>query len=424
MLGLFTPKHQVFPMKSDTMIEVQGSVAPGFELVRETFASLWLESELGASICVYHQGRKVVDLWAGYKDAKREDPWLADTLVNVYSTTKGMAATAMAVLFDEGLIDYCAPVSLYWPEFGAAGKAQITVAELLSHKAGLSAVTQPLSVEDLYDWQKMTNLIAAQTPLWSPGRHSGYHPVTWGYLPGELIRRITGMTMGEYFNIKVATPLDADCFIGLPDSEHIRCATLNGPNRAMTPTQTNINNKGKTNLEVAAPRSPNNKANQKENQKQNSTELYRSSMLNPVIIPFKHACSPAWRRAEIAASNGHASARGLAKVYGALSMNGSLGGVNILSREAIDAATQSEVETTPDLVMNTVIRRSRGFILNTDGNFGPNKNAFGHNGAGGSTAFADRENGVSMSYVMNQMLSDSVNEPRANRLTKAVYQCT
>jgi CubicO group peptidase (beta-lactamase class C family) len=107
-----------------------------------------------------------------------------------------------------------------------------------------------------------------------------------------------------------------------------------------------------------------------------------------------------------------------------LSMNGSLGGVNILSREAIDAATQSEVETTPDLVMNTVIRRSRGFILNTDGNFGPNKNAFGHNGAGGSTAFADRENGVSMSYVMNQMLSDSVNEPRANRLTKAVYQCT
>lgn len=409
-------------MESETMIEVQGSVAPGFELVRETFASLWLESELGASVCAYQQGHKVVDLWAGFKDANREDPWLADTLVNVYSTTKGIAATAIAVLFDEGLIDYCTPVSHYWPEFGAAGKSKITVAELLSHKAGLSAVTQPLTVEDLYDWQKMTNLIAAQTPLWPPGRNSGYHPVTWGYLPGELIRRITGMTMGEYFNAKVANPLNADCFLGLPNSEHVRCATLNGPNRANTKTNTSASYKGRRTLEAAVPRveevSP-----QNPNRENNNTELYRLSMLNPVISPFKHACSPAWRRAEIAASNGHASARGLAKVYGALSMNGSIDGIKILSREAIDAATRSEVETTKDLVMNTVIRRSRGFILNTDGNFGPNQKAFGHNGAGGSTAFADRENGISMSYVMNQMLSDSTNEPRANRLTKALYQC-
>jgi len=389
-------------------VKIGGTVAPGFEPVRDTFASLWKESEIGASVCAYHRGTKVVDLWGGYKDTAHQDPWLADTLVNIYSTTKGLAAIAIAVLHDEGLIDYATPVCHYWPEFGAAGKSNITVAELLAHKAGLSAVSTKLEVEDLFDWPKMTNLIAAQKPLWPPGTASGYHPVTWGYLPGELIRRITGISMGAYLQERIAVPLGADCFIGLPDLEHHRCASLNGPNRA----------RKSVNLDIG--KGEDNASNQPE---PNNSELYQQSMLNPVISPFKHACSAAWRRAEIAASNGHASARGLAKIYAALSMNGKLNGVEILSKQGIDAATYPEVETGTDLVMNSVIRRSRGFILNTDGNYGPNKHAFGHNGAGGSTAFADRENQLSMAYVMNQMLSDSMNEPRANRLTNALYQC-
>ena len=392
-------------------MDIEGSVAPGFERVRDTFASFWLESELGASVCAYHQGEKVVDLWAGYKDAAREDPWLADTLVNVYSTTKGLAALAVAVLYDEGSIDYTAPVAQYWPEFGAAGKSKVTVAELLAHKAGVSAVDQTLAVEDLYNWQKMTNLIAAQAPLWSPGKASGYHAVTWGYLPGELIKRITGESLGAYFRRKIGEPLQADCYIGLPDAEHDRCATLNGPNRARRNFDSTLAPKEKQSPTLHPP------------QDQTSSDLYKQSMLNPVIAPFRHACSPEWRRAEIAASNGHASARGLAKIYAALSMQGELSGTSILSSGAIDAATLSEVETSKDLVMNSVIRRSRGFILNTDDNYGPNSKAFGHNGTGGSTAFADRENSVSLAYVMNQMLSNSLTEPRANRLTHALFQC-
>jgi CubicO group peptidase (beta-lactamase class C family) len=263
----------------------------------------------------------------------------------------------------------------------------------------------------LYNWQKMTNLIATQAPLWSPGKASGYHAVTWGYLPGELIKRITGESLGAYFRRKIGEPLQADCYIGLPDAEHDRCATLNGPNRARRNFDSTLAPKEKQSPTLHPP------------QDQTSSDLYKQSMLNPVIAPFKHACSPEWRRAEIAASNGHASARGLAKIYAALSMQGELSGTSILSSGAIDAATLPEVETSTDLVMNSVIRRSRGFILNTDGNYGPNSKAFGHNGTGGSTAFADRENGVSLAYVMNQMLSNSLTEPRANRLTHALFQC-
>ncbi len=392
-------------------MNINGSVAPGFEKVKETFASFWLDSRIGASVCAYHQGKKVVDLWAGYKDVAREDPWRADTLVNIYSTTKGLAALAVAMLYDEGLVDYNAPVAQYWPEFGAAGKSKVTVAEMLAHKAGVSAVDQTLVIEDLYDWQKMTNLLAAQSPLWPPGEASGYHAVTWGFLSGELIKRITGESLGAYFRRKIGEPLDVDCYIGLPDAEHARCATLNGPNRARKRPNSKSAFKEKKSPATRPP------------QDQSSTALYKQSMLNPVIAPFRDACSPQWRRAEIAASNGHASARGLAKIYAALAMQGELSGTRLLSSEAIDAATSSEVETSQDLVMGSVIRRSRGFILNTDGNYGPSAEAFGHNGTGGSTAFADRKNGVSFAYVMNQMVSDPFNEPRANRLTDALFQC-
>ena len=213
-------------------VEVQGEVAPGFESVKQVFAENWNDIEVGASYTVIHRGVKVVDLWGGYQDPSFESEWQEDTLVNIYSTTKGLASVAVAILAGDGHLDFDAPVVDYWPEFGAEGKHEITVAQLLSHQAGVCGVEQKLTVEDLYDWNKMVNLLAAQKPLWEPGTAAGYHAVTWGYLPGELVRRITGQTLGAYFRDKVAVPLDADCYIGLPDSEMDRVADMIGPNRA------------------------------------------------------------------------------------------------------------------------------------------------------------------------------------------------
>jgi len=385
---------------------IDGQVIPQFQRVRTAFTNLWQNSELGAGLCVYHNGQKVVDLWGGWTDREKSKTWARNTLVNIYSTTKGLAALAVAILHDEGLIDYDQRVAHYWPEFGNAGKAEITVAELLSHQAGLSGVAQTITVDDLCDWDKMVALLAQQAPLWKPGTEAGYHAITWGYFPGELIRRITGQTLGEYFSQKVAIPLDADCHIGLADQHHHRCATLNGPNRTAEKQQpgNHIENSTATATETSA--------------------IFRSAQLNPVIRPFKDACSSRWRRAEIAAANGHATAAGIAKIYASLANKGNLNGTKIISSQALARALQPEVEGSKDLVLGHEMRRGRGFILNTRAGFGPNPEAFGHNGAGGSTGYADPKENLAVSYVMNQMkTNDGTTKSRANILNDAIYAC-
>jgi CubicO group peptidase (beta-lactamase class C family) len=379
-------------------VEVQGQVAAGFEQVRTCFEQNWQGIEVGASYAVWHRGEQVVDLWGGYCDSASATPWQKDTLVNVYSTTKGLATVALAVLVDEGLLDYERQVIDYWPEFGAHGKDRVTVAQLLSHQAGVPTVDATLTIEDLYDWDKMVTLLAKQKPFWPPGTGSGYHSVTWGYLAGELVRRITGKTLGQYFREKVAIPLAADCYIGLPDREFDRVADLIGPNRARqqpAPAGTG------TNL----------------------PELNALVFGNPIIRPYKDACSPAWRRAEIAASNGHANARGIARVYAAMANGGELEGVRILSPTAIAQAVQQEVGDEPDLVLGSPLRRSRGFILNTQQGYGPCARSFGHAGAGGSTGFADPENKLGIGYAMNQMHMDGLTMPRASLLIDSTYRC-
>ncbi len=397
-------------------IEVMGQVTSGFELVREEYARLWDGIEVGSSFCVYHQGEKVVDLWGGYTDREMTREWQADTLVNVYSTTKGPAALAIAVLHDEGKIDYDEKVVTYWPEFGAEGKQQVTVAQLLSHQAGLCGVDTRLSINDLYDWNKMVNLLAAQKPLWPLGTGAGYHAVTWGYFPGELIRRITGKTLGQYFRDKVAIPLSADFYIGLPETEFSRCATLIGPNYART-DHTSTNDAGMSDSSKNSPPP-----------KPDMPRLYPIALLNPSISPFRDACSKAWRLAEIAASNGHASARGIASIYGNLAMAGASrdapsGITSVISQEALSEALKVEVDGPEDLVLGGKLRRARGFMLNSGGAYGPNPNAFGHAGAGGSIGFADTEAGIGFGYAMNQMHFDSATTPRSKRLLNAVYKC-
>ena len=378
-------------------VTVEGNVSEGFERVADVFADLWKDIEVGASCCVFHEGKKVVDIWGGYINREMTVPWQSDTLINVYSTTKGMGSLAVAILFDEGLIDYDEKVITYWPEFGAEGKQDVTIAQLLSHQAGLCGVDQKLMVEDLYDFPKMTNLLAAQKPLWEPGTAVGYHAITWGYFPGELIRRITGQSLGSYFHGKVASPLKADFFIGIPESQIGRCGVLIGPNRA------------RKKIKRAEP--------------PNSSKFYSSALLNPSIAPYRHASTNDWRRAEIAAANGQANARGIATIYGALANQGYLDGNRIISSEAIVASTKVEVDGKIDNVLGTRVRRARGFMLNLDKSYGPYEGSFGHGGAGGSLGFADPLNKVGFGYAMNQMQIGNTETPRSLKLVNSFYQC-
>ena len=381
-------------------VKIHGMVAPGFEKVREVFEANWEDIEVGAGYSVVSKGETVVDLWGGWQDRDCTRPWEEDTLVNVYSTTKGMGSLVVAMLADEGRLDYDARVVDYWPEFGAEGKDRVTVAQLLSHQAGLCGVDEKLTVEDLYDWDKMVNLLAAQKPHWKPGTGAGYHAVNWGYLPGEIVKRITGKTLGTLFHEKVAVPLNADFYIGLPDSEMGRVSDMIGPNHARIKPKPS---------DGPPPKMP---------------LLYAIALMNPSIRPYADASSYAWRKAEIAAANGQANARGIARVYGALANGGKIDGIRLISPEGIKAAIKEEVGLDQiDLALGVPTRRGRGYILNAAGMYGSNPDAFGHGGAGGSSGFADPEANIGIGYAMNQMEADPLAPPRSYKLMKATYAC-
>src|SRR6201996_6635126 len=206
---------------------VQGLAGERFAGVRAAFeANLASGADVGASFCATKDGEVVVDLWGGYADAAKTRPWTRDTIVNVYSTTKTMAALTALLIADRGELDFSAPVAKYWPEFAANGKAAVKVSHLMSHSSGLSGWREKITAEDLYDWDKMTSLLAAQAPLWEPGTASGYHVLTYGYLIGEVVRRVTGRSLGTVFREEIAEPLGADFHIGLPASEDARVAEI------------------------------------------------------------------------------------------------------------------------------------------------------------------------------------------------------
>jgi CubicO group peptidase (beta-lactamase class C family) len=379
---------------------LQGQCDARFKRVREVFEAAFASgAELGAGVCVYLEGRPVVDLWGGFADAAKTRPWQQDTLANVYSTTKGITALCAHQLVERGEIELDAPVARYWPEFAHAGKAELPVRYLLSHQAGLAGIAEPLQAEDLFDWKRMTRALEAQAPWWKPGTGHGYHALTYGWLVGELIRRVTGMSVGRYVREHVSAPLGAEFWIGLPEELDARTADL---------TQGPISNSGPNLMELVA---------------QEPEGLVAKVFGNPPIF----AVSPnsrAWRAAELPAANGHTTAPALARIYGALGNGGELGGTRLLGRSVLDAA-RVEQAYGRDKVLPLVTRMALGFMLGpAEEPLGPNPRAFGHGGAGGSLGMADPEARLGFGYVMNLMHTGVwLVDPRAHALLDALYSC-
>ncbi len=374
---------------------VHGTVKPGFEALRDVFEANFTEDvEVGASLCVILRGQVVVDLWGGYRDAACTEPWTRDTLVNVYSTTKGLAAIAFATLVEDGLLRFSDPVRDYWPEL-AAGREGLSVGDLLAHRGGLCGVSETLTVPDLYDWKKMVRLLERQAPHWPPGSAAGYHAVLWGYLPGELALRLTGKTLGTLLRERIAGPLGAEFHLGLPAGLGDRVAPMIGPNRARKPADMTA---------FASMKIP---------------PFYPIALQNPVIRPYQDASTTAWQQAEIAAANGQANARGIARIYSAVLEAGS----GPLSSDTLAALLEERVGLEEDLVLGRPVRRGAGVILNTAGMYGPNDAAWGHSGAGGSIGFADPAAGIAFGYAMNQMQNNIDEDTRGGRMIRALYDC-
>jgi CubicO group peptidase (beta-lactamase class C family) len=344
-------------------------------------------------------GRPVVDLWGGFSDKAKTKPWARDQIVNVYSTTKGITAICAHRLVDQGKLDLDAPVAKYWPEFAQAGKAEIPVRFLLSHRAGLPAVRKPLEPATLFDWTAMCTALAEQEPWWVPGTMHGYHAMTYGWLVGEVIRRITGRTPGTYLREELAEPLDLDLQIGLPAKDDARVASLI-PSPPPAPGEPNLF------AEIA---------------KYPDSVTAKAFMNPPVLSTPGLVNSREWRGAELPAANAHATARALARLYGALANGGEQDGVKVLSPEAIArCSVEQSIGTDAVLTINT--RFSLGFMMSQPGaSLGPNPKSFGHPGAGGSLGYADPEAKIGFGYTMNKMQSSILIDVRAAALIDALY---
>lgn len=378
-----------------TKARAQRFVAPGFEPVRAAFEANFAREEplreLGAALTVYRYGERIVDLWDGWRDPAGTQAWTRDTLVNVYSTTKGLVAVAFAMAVERGMIDYAAPVARYWPEFAAEGKARTTVAQVLSHQAGLPGFAARTNVEDIYDWDACCAKLAAQAPSWVAGEATCYHAGTFSFLAGEIFRRATGQMLGAFIAKHFRRTLGADVYLGTPASEDVRIATLVPP--AAPPDVTALN------LSAAA----------------------LMALTNPDLDPLQ-ANTRAWRAAELPAMNLHASADGIARIFAAVANDGVLDGVRILHPASIAAMTEVQ-STRPDMLLGFEVHWAHGLALNTTGVFGPNPSAFGHTGWGGSFGFADPDAGIGAAYVMNRMGPDLIGDARAVALTQALSAC-
>ncbi len=385
------------------MTDVHGFAEPGFEAVRDAFAANFEQhGEVGAAVCVHHRGEPVVDLWAGVADVKTGRPWQHDTTKLVFSTTKGATAICANLLAQRGELDLDAEVGEYWPEFATAGKEATTVRMLLSHQAGLPVVDADLTLEECLAWDPVVEALAAQEPLWEPGTAHGYHALTYGWLVGEVIRRVDGRSIGRFFAEEVAQPLGLDFWIGLPEEEHPRVALLTGGG-----------------ITAAAVEKADPEVRKMIEQFLGPDSLTGRALGGPGGVFAQEGVfnRPEVWAAEIPAANGVCTARSLARMYAATI--GEVGGIRILDPETVDAARSTQAEG-PDRVLFMPVRWGLGFMLSS--NFVPllGKGSFGHAGAGGSLGFADPESDIAFGYVMNRMQTNLAGDPRTVGLIGAI----
>ncbi|MGW7360040.1 serine hydrolase domain-containing protein [Streptomyces sp. NPDC054802] len=384
------------------VVDVRGTVADGFEAVADAFARNFEQrGERGAAVAVYRDGRKVVDLWAGARDVDGHEPWVLDTAQVVRSVTKGVAAAVVLLLHQRGQIDLDAPVGTYWPEFKAAGKERVLVRHLLSHRAGLPVLDRPLTPARAQDGVSGPAALAAQAPAWESGAEHGYHAQTYSWLIGELVRRVTGRTLGRWVAEEIARPLGLDLWIGLPAEEAHRVGRL-GP-IAEPPTAEGGGLKLRPKRAVVeAYRDPG--------------SLTRRAF--EAIDPLPDENDPAYRAAELPASGGISTARALARFYAA-TLDAVDGGPRLFAPATLTLA-RTEESAGPDRVLVVPTRFGLGYMLHGPASplLGPG--SFGHPGRGGSLGFADPESGIALGYTTNGMRKGVTADPRAQALIRAV----
>lgn len=382
-------------------MSIDGFVADGYEGVRDAFARNFAEhGEVGATFAAYVDGQQVVDLWGGVTEAGGDTPYTGDTLQVVFSSTKGAAAACANLLVDRGQLDVSAPVVEYWPEFGQAGKERVPVEWLLTHRVGLPSVDASLTAAQVYEREPLIEALAAQAPYWEPGTAHGYHAITYGHLVSEVVKRVDGRTVGEFFAEEFAAPLGLDWWIGLPEEQEPRVAPMIATNPG-----------GPSLADMLG----------------DDEMVVKALTINGAFSDLAtQANTRDYRAAEIPAANGVGNARALARFYAAL-IGGVEGGPSraMLSSAQVDEARRCRTEGADRVLsflgMDSMSTFGLGFM--TPGSFSPmaGGRTFGHYGAGGSLGFADPECGIAFGYVMNKMNAGLNDDPRSNGLIAALY---
>lgn len=378
-------------MSTLTLPDLRGHVATGFEPVAEAFLANWTDhDEIGAGFALTLEGEAVVDIHAGWADRKKTRDWADDTLVPVYSTGKAVAALVMARLVDKGLLAYDAPVSDYWPEFAGGGKSAVTVAQALSHQAGLSGISEEMDAGDWFNAALIEDRLARQRPLWELGTGSGYHPVTFGFIADALARRTDGRSIGAILREDICGPHGIDFHVGLPESEHARTAEHAMPKQL--PALGEIN------------------------------PIRELAFLKAWSSPGRRGATE-WRMAEFPAANAHATAGAIARLMSVYARKGQFNGKRFISEATLDALMAERVRG-EDKVLPFDLSWGAGVMRNvTPGFYGPTPESVGHSGWGGSCAFADPVKGLSGAYVMNRQHHHLAGDPRPMRVIAAVYEC-
>lgn len=407
--------------------KVEGFVASGYEPIKEAFAENFRsKGDVGAAFALYSDGRKVVDIWGGVADKHAMTRYTDDTLQLVFSSTKGVTALLVNLLAQRGLLDVDAPVTEYWPEFGAAGKQDIPVRWLLCHKVGLPFIEAPLSLEQLLAWDPAVEALAAQEPVWEPGTAHGYHAVTWGWLVGEVIRRITGHTVGELVQSELSDVLGLELWVGLPEEQQARVAPLTSSGLKSNGSTDAKPSGGASSAEAGMGQGGGDLRSMIEKFLGPDSLLLKSLDVRPGMFTEHGTFNrPDVRAAELPAANGVTTARSMAKLYAA-----TIGGVEdsnglgtqsaLLTDDQIGAATTGQTSG-PDKVLLVETDFGLGYMrASTYSPYGGSR-AFGHSGAGGSVGFADPENGIGFAYTMNRMMHGLSGDPRIKGLVTAVY---